>query len=468
VRLTILVKLILAYVIPTVLLFAVFATIAHEIARDNLEEELGARLTAVAAAAATELRDPTLARLEPGSEDDVRHQRCRARLEAVRQATGVARIYAFSPALQSVCDTAADVPIGTPYFQLQQDAVELERVFGQRAAVASVLFEGHDGQQYKAGYAPVDTDDGEVVMAVGVDAPATYFDRLGALRRTLVLYGAGFAAVVLLVSVVMAALVTHPARRLVDAAERIGRGDLTQPIARTSSDELGTLADTMDQMRAGLAARDERMQLMLSGIAHEVRNPLGGIALFAGILRDELGDNEELKGHVQRIEKELAHLKAVVGDFLDYARRPKPELARVDVGELGADLMDFVRTDAEAAGVTVACEAGGVTCVADAGQLKRALLNLLRNAIQAAEGKAGLRARTRDGAVVIEVWNATSTPIPEDVRGRIFEPFFTTKEKGTGLGLAFVREIALDHGGTIEVQSDVAGGTVFALSLPQA
>jgi signal transduction histidine kinase len=207
---------------------------------------------------------------------------------------------------------------------------------------------------------------------------------------------------------------------------------------------------------------------MLSGIAHEVRNPLGGIALFAGILRDELGDNEELKGHVQRIEKELAHLKAVVGDFLDYARRPKPELARVDVGELGADLMDFVRTDAEAAGVTVACEAGGVTCVADAGQLKRALLNLLRNAIQAAEGKAGLRARTRDGAVVIEVWNATSTPIPEDVRGRIFEPFFTTKEKGTGLGLAFVREIALDHGGTIEVQSDVAGGTVFALSLPQA
>ena len=462
-RLTILVKLILAYVVPTVLLFAVFAVVAHEVARDNLEAELGGRLSAVASSAATQLRDPTLARLEPGSEDDVRHQRCRARLAAVADATGVARIYAFSRELASVCDTAEDVPIGTPYFQLEQDATELERVFERGESVSSVLFEGADGKLYKAGYAPV-IEDGETLMAVGVDAPAAYFARLGSLRRTLILYGAAFAVVVLLVSVIMAALITRPVRTLAAAAERIGKGDLAASIEAPSSDEIGFLAGTMDEMRAGLHARDERMQMMLSGIAHEVRNPLGGIALFAGILRDELGENEELIGHVRRIEKELSHLKAVVGDFLEYARRPAPELETVDLGGLGDELLQLVESDATAAGVTVACEADGVRCRADRQQLRRALLNLLGNAVQASEGEAGLRARCEGDRAVIEVWN-TGAPIPEDVRERIFEPFFTTKETGTGLGLAFVREIVLDHGGTIDVRGSADTGTVFAISL---
>jgi signal transduction histidine kinase len=461
--LTILVKLIIAYVVPTVALFAVFAVVAHEVARGNLEDELGVRLTAVAASASTQLRDPTLAKLEAGSEDDVRYKRCQARLRAVAESTSVARIYVFNEAFESVCDTDDDVPIGTPYYQLEQDATELARVFGAGESVASVLFEGADGAQYKAGYAPVTAEDG-IVMAVGVDAPAQYFERLSDLRRTLVLYGAAFGVVVLLLSVLMATLITRPVRTLAAAAERIGRGDLATPIEPPSGDEIGFLAGTMDEMRGGLHARDERMQLMLSGIAHEVRNPLGGIALFAGILRDELGDNEELRGHVRRIEKELAHLKAVVGDFLEYARRDKPQLELLDVCELGADLVELVQPDADAGGVELSCEADGVCCRADRQQIKRALLNLLRNAVQASDGAAGLRARYDGDCAVVEVWNS-GTPIPEDVRERIFEPFFTTKEKGTGLGLAFVREIALDHGGTIDVSSSAADGTVFALRL---
>jgi len=462
-RLTILVKLSIAYVVPTVLLFAVFAVVAHEIARENLGEELGVRLTAVAASATTQLRDPTLAKLEAGSEDDVRYLRCQARLRAVAEATGVARIYVFDRELRSVCDTDDDVPIGTAYYQLEQDATEIARVFGAGERVSSVLFEGADGKQYKAGYAPVLGEDG-IVMAVGVDAPAQYFARLSGLRGTLVLYGAGFAVLVLLVSVIMATLITRPVRALTAEAERLGRGDLAAPIRGSSRDEIGFLAGTMDEMRAGLHARDERLQLMLSGIAHEVRNPLGGIALFAGVLRDELGDNEELGDHVRRIEKELSHLKAVVGDFLEYARRPKPELESMDVGELGAELVGLVQVDADAAGVALACEADGVKCRADRQQLRRALLNLLRNAVQASDGDAAIRARYDAGNAIIEVWNSGKA-IPDEVRERIFEPFYTTKEKGTGLGLAFVREIALDHGGTIDVRSSADEGTTFALTL---
>ena len=73
------------------------------------------------------------------------------------------------------------------------------------------------------------------------------------------------------------------------------------------------------------------MQQMLAGIAHEVRNPLAGMTLFAGILRDELPDGDERRGHVDEIERELGYLERVVNDFLEYARRPRPELADVPV-----------------------------------------------------------------------------------------------------------------------------------------
>ena len=310
---------------------------------------------------------------------------------------------------------------------------------------------------------------------MGGGAPAVSSPRLIALRRQIVQYGALLAAVVVLVSVVVALLLTRPIRTLAAAAERIGRGDLAAPIAlagRGHRDEIGRLAETLDDMREALRARDERLQMMLAGIAHEVRNPLGGIELFAGILRDELGADAEKQGHVDRIEKELGHLEAVVTDFLDYARRPAPELVPTDVAAMLSELGDLVRPDAEAARVTVALAGAGapVRARADGSQLRRALLNLVRNAVQAtpAGGTVTLAARhDGEGKVTLTVAD-TGKGIARDERARVFAPFYTTKEKGTGLGLAFVKEIVADHGGTIDLDSEVGRGTTFTIKLEEA
>ena len=463
--LSILVKLILAFVLPTVALFGVFAVIAHQVARSGLEHELGARLAGIAGAASTHVRDPSLARLERGAEDDPRHTGCRLRLRAVAEQTGVSRIYVFTREGLSVCDTRQDVPIGAQYHQVELDRHELAGVFDAGQPRSSILFQGAEGKLYKAGYAPAlaRDDQGAVVLAVGVDAPAEFFDQLSGLRRTLLLYGIGFAAVVLLVSVIMAALITRPVRTLADAAVRIGRGDLRAPVESSARDELGVLAATMEEMRRGLRERDERMQLMLSGIAHEVRNPLGGIELFAGLLREQIPAEDPRRKHVQRIEKELRYLASVVGDFLEYARRPDAELAPVAIGQLIQEVMQLA--GAEAVGLELRCELppeGNLSCLADERQLRRALLNLVRNAVQAADGVAGVSLRREGSQVCVQVWNQ-GEPISPEVRERMFEPFFTTKEKGTGLGLAFVRETVVDSGGTIEVRSSRQEGTVFEL-----
>jgi len=467
-RPTILVKLLVAFAAPTLALFALFAYVAWDVARRDLDAELGTRMTAIAASAASQLGGGRyLAKLEPGNEQDTRRQQLAGRLSELERATG-ARLVVFDRDFGSRLDTDPRVEIGTHYYRAELDRVEIGRVLADGVPVASVLtFEGEDGRRYKAGYAPLRGDDDEVVLVVAAQAPAGYFARLDEMRRSLFLWGAGLAVVVLVASVLVTVLITRPVRRLAGAAERIGRGELDAPVAVRGGDEIGVLAGTMDRMRAQLRERDARMQQMLAGIAHEVRNPLAGMTLFTGILRDEL-EGDERRAHVEKIARELGYLERVVQEFLDFARRPAPELGDVAVRDLLEEVAQLVAADAERAGVEVAVEGDAPALRADAGQLRRALLNLARNAVQAATPGDGpavrLSAHRQGGEVHLEVWNR-GREIPAEARARLFEPFFTTREKGTGLGLAFVREIAHDHGGRVDVTS-ADGETRFRVTLP--
>jgi len=469
-RATLLVKLLVALVLPVVALFTLFAFVAYQVSRRDLDGELGRRLEAIAASAATQIRDAKyLSELSPGDEHEPLYEQAVARLGALAQSTQ-ARLFLIDHAFGSRADTKEAVAIGTPNRRAELDRAELQRVFDGKLA-ASVTFEGNDGAWYKTGYAPVMGPDKAVVLAVGAEAPASYFDRLADLRTRLLAWDAGLAAVSVLAAAIATLLITRNIRRLAGAAERIGAGDLRVPIAIPSRDELGTLAQTMERMRVQLAERDAKRQQMLAGIAHEVRNPLAGMTLFAGILRDDLPEGpegDEWRGHVRKIERELGYLERVVNDFLEYARRPKPELADVPLPELLAEVAQMASTPE----LTVAV-AGEVPPLAraDRGQLRRALLNLARNAVQAATsaGNSGddavrLLARRAGDTLVVSVWNR-GKEIPPEQSGKLFEPFYTTREKGTGLGLAFARDIAADHGGKIELTS-AGGETTFSIVLP--
>jgi signal transduction histidine kinase len=469
-RPTILVKLLVALVVPVVALFSLFAVVAYEVSRKDLDAELGRRLEAIAASAATQLRDGKyLSELSPGDETQPLYLNIIKRLQAISQATG-AHVFVLDRQFGARADTAG-AAIGTPLYSTELDRAELDRVFAGRTA-SSVTFQANDGSWYKIGYAPVraTATDPQIVLALGAQAPASYFDRLHDLRARLLVWGAGLAAVSVIAAVLATLLITRNVRRLAAAAERIGAGDLRAPVTVRSRDELGLLGDTMDRMRRQLAERDARTQQMLAGIAHEVRNPLAGMTLFAGILRDEIPESDERRGHVMKIQRELDYLERVVNEFLDFARRPKPELTDVPVAELLVEVAQLATTS----DLAIAVDDGGVPIArADRAQLRRALINLARNAVQAAtsaghrgDGAVKLSARRRGAELQLAVWNRGAEISPE-TSGKLFEPFFTTREKGTGLGLAFVREIAVDHGGRVDVESK-DGETTFTVTLPAA
>lgn len=470
-RATILVKLLGAFVVPTLALFTLFAVITLEVTRRDLDAELGHRLEAVAASAALQIRGKYLSELPAGETEDRAVKNVQQKLEAVAAATG-AHLYVLDRAYLLRADSDPRAVLGARHYRAQLDRVELEPVLAGGAATSSVTFEAEGGGMYKAGYAAIHAseDDPSVVLVLAVEAPAAYFERLHDLRRNLLLWGAGLTCVVIAATFLAALLITRPVRSLAAAAARIGAGDLTAPVASSSRDELGVLAATMEAMRRQLAERDAQMQQMLAGIAHEVRNPLGGIQLYAGILRDELAGDERA-AHAAKIDREVGYLERVVRDFLEFARRPAPELTPTSLAALCAEVAELAAPEAGPHGLEIDVDvAPGLVVKVDPGLLRRALLNLVRNAIAAAAevGERGaavkLSASPSGDRVAIAVWNRGPTIAPE-VRLRLFEPFFTTREKGTGLGLAFVSEIARAHGGAVEVESE-RGQATFRVMLP--
>ena len=463
-RQRLLARLLVGTLVPTVVALGVFGVYAHEVARRALEDELGRRLSTAAAGAAATILPEQLAAYGEGDEESLTYANVRRKLAAAKEKLGVRRVVVVAADLTARGDTAGALALGAAAYELGADRAEIERA-KSGAPSASPLFVGHDGLPYKRAYAAVG-EPGALAGLVAVEGNAEYYVALAAFRHRLLLAGGLALLAVLALTALVARRISGPVVRLADAAARLGRGELEARIAVETRDEIGFLAATLDDARAALRARDERTQMMLAGIAHEVRNPLGGLELYAGLLRDALAGQPERLGEVARIERELGHLRTVVSEFLEYARRATPELTAVAV----RPLLEEVRELTEAAGgarVVVDVPAT-LTVRADAGQLRRALLNLARNAAAAMQGRAGevvLAGAEADGRVRLEVRDR-GPGVPAPLRDKIFTPFFTTREKGTGLGLAFVREIVRDHGGDVEVVDAPGGGAVFRIDLP--
>lgn len=208
-----------------------------------------------------------------------------------------------------------------------------------------------------------------------------------------------------------------------------------------------------------------------AGVAHEIRNPLAGIATTAEVLASKLQGDEEKVKYIHVMLDEVGRLDGIVRNLLAFARPPKPELAPCAVGEIVERVHVVVLEQARVRGVSLRADPGNAErCLADASQLTQVLLNLTLNAVQAcATGdEVSISARSESDAdrswVSIEVCDS-GTGVPAEVRESLFEPFVTTKTQGTGLGLAISRQIVEDHRGTI-VCAFLERGTKFTVRLP--
>lgn len=228
---------------------------------------------------------------------------------------------------------------------------------------------------------------------------------------------------------------------------------------------------------------------MSAKVSHEVRNPLSSISLNLELLEDELAllpkdRRTEMARLLGAVRSQVDVLSAVTEEYLRFARLPKPKLEFVLLQSLIANLADFVREEMHARKVSLLVDAQDdlPALHVDPGQIRQALLNLIRNAAEAMPGggtirlaaerkgersEPGLHSPLPDRHPQVEITvTDTGVGIPEKDIEKVFEPFFTSKDGGTGLGLPISRQIALEHGGTLTCESTPGPGTIFHLTLP--
>ena len=221
--------------------------------------------------------------------------------------------------------------------------------------------------------------------------------------------------------------------------------------------------------------RKEMIVKMASQVAHEIRNPLGALTLNIDLLEDEiagLSEGAELRSLLATIKQELDALNRVLQEYLECARFPRINQSRQDIHAIIEDLFALLEQDLRQRRIvcTRSFEYNLPMAWVDPDQIRRAFLNILRNAMEAQPDHGGsLTVTTRsDETTITVIFSDSGAGMPEDVQEKLFTPFFTTKSGGTGLGLSITQHIISEHKGEIAFESTPGSGTTFSVRLPRA
>ncbi|RPJ46182.1 MAG: HAMP domain-containing protein [Betaproteobacteria bacterium] len=324
---------------------------------------------------------------------------------------------------------------------------------------------------------------------------------LAAFREVLVAVIAGLAVLILIMSRAISRRIVGPLKTMENSVEAVSGGKMGLLQAPTADREIVSITEAFNHMLRELELRQKHlvrseklasMGTMLSGVAHELNNPLSNISTSCQILLEEweTADAATRNTLLAQIDEQCERARNIVRSLLDFARPGSFRRERVPLRPLFAQTLRFVRGEVPARVEVSFAVADDIAVAGDAQRLQQAFLNLIKNAVQALPGEgrvvitavaariSGEAARNRppfegchvEGDVV-DVRIADNGPgIAADVLPRIFDPFFTTKDvgRGMGLGLFITHEIIEEHDGCMAVTTGAGIGTTFHVRLPAA
>ena len=318
-----------------------------------------------------------------------------------------------------------------------------------------------------------------VLVTLSLEEHARYQVRLVAVAGAVIIV----AAVIGMISL----LLQHPLHELHDKIARVRQGDLNVSVSFAGrNDEIGDLGrDFNDMVRQLRESREEIQRLyrtqmsraehlatlgeLATGLAHEIRNPLAGIAGVMEIVGRDLPESSPAREVLSEVQEEILQIKRILSDLLETARPKPPDFRPADLNSTAEHAVSLARQQARSRPIEIKLSKSHELAPVehDAGQIQQVLLNLLLNALQAIDDAGNIRVRlgSEDGFATVAI-SDTGRGIPPEHLANIFRPFFTTKKKGTGLGLSLVSRIVEAHGGRVEVASTPGEGSQFMLWLP--
>lgn len=422
-------KTIIIYSTLIIFILVLFSFVSFIVVRKNLEKELNDRLINSTKHASLLIKSYKI-NFEPGDEILAEYKILQQKLIEIKYIASLNNIHIINENYDILIDANGEENIGTPFIFSKYYINELKKSFNGETTVSPV-YKGEFGNMLKSAFIPIRYNK-KINVVLATEASPEFLQTLVKLGKVILYIG----IITIIVGIIVSLIFVR---------------SLIIPIETLSKDA---------QKRA------KEMQIIASGIAHEVRNPLSAISGFAEILNGRLQDLS-LKNLTTSIVSEIKSLNKVVTDFLDFSHQISLNKSQINLNKLLEECISISFQKDNNITIIREFDTKSRNLFADYDNLKYCFINLFINAKEAMKDGGTLVVKTKFdfGHVKIEVID-TGIGFLNDILQNIFLPFFTTKDKGTGIGLAIVKKIVDAHNGKIEVESKHGKGSNFKVTLP--
>lgn len=323
----------------------------------------------------------------------------------------------------------------------------------------SIPFKGNDGKWYMWGFFRLRPD-----YWLAVRESASRLEKVQELSTIFLSFGLGGTVLTIILALLVAGSITKPVNKLVDFSSEIGKGNFNADVTGRMYGEIGALASAMKNMKTGLAKNQKEKEDLLAQIAHEIRNPLGGIELLANLTKEDLQKENKDTGYIDKILKEVNHLKLLITAYLNYSRPVNANPVQVDLLKFSKELENIFgkqlkKKDTE---LVFSCMANNI--LFDEDHMRQVLINLVSNSLESIreKGKIEISSHSTNHSWAVDIKD-NGSGIPDENLKLIFNPFFTTKKEGTGLGLAICKKLCAENNAGLVVKKNSDKGVTFSI-----
>ena len=452
------IRIIFTFALVAIFLVLGMSRISYYFVKDLYLQQLDDQLTLVSGFISEDLNDDFITLLEVGQPTQLLEKYLDKQISKKSIADLQAEIFIFNSDLTILYANGEELPAQKQYPELVFYEEEI-KLLSINNNFTTIPFEGADKSWYLYSFRKIGPE-----SFLGIKAPAVKFARIEEFDNLFWLLGLSGIIIIIFISWFLANSITRPVNELVKFSRQIGDNKLDSLAPPGMRGELAILGKSMDTMRKNILRHQKERENMLAQIAHEIRNPLGGIELLAGLTKEDLLKENLSDEYPSKILNEVTGLKKLITSYLNYSKPAPANPEDVEIGELIDNIENVFKIILEGKEISVLKNIALSKFRFDKDQLKHVIMNLVANSIDSVETKGiiEIKSYSLNGHNILSV-SDNGKGIEKGNIEKLFEPFFTTKKEGIGLGLAITRKYCEENNAEIKIESSGDSGVTFKI-----